>query len=223
MQAKYKISDENLKLREYGRNVQMMVAYAKGLTDDGERNVLCHEIVRIMGNINPAIKEAQDHQQKLWDHFYHLTDYNIDIESDFDIPEKGALFTRPPDKMPYNNRRSRFRQYGHNIELMAEQAVAMNDEDRKLALVTMILNIMKMHLKGLEKDSNAEIIVTDHLRTISKGGLDYQPGDIKFHKFNAHAISHQHQQQTHQQQNAHRGKKNRNHGGGNKKNYKRRR
>ncbi len=188
MAIKYKISDEELKLREYGRNVQMMVDYAKSLKNDVERNVLCREIVRIMGNINPGLKDSPDYLQKLWDHFYHLAEYDIDIDSEYSIPDQPTLFSKAPSRMPYLSGRSRFRQYGRNIELMAEKAMEMNDMDRRHALVTMILNIMKMHLKGQEKDSNAEIIVCDHLRILSKGGLDFQPEEIEFYKFNALAI-----------------------------------
>lgn len=188
MAIKYKISDVELKLREYGRNVQMMVSYAKTLKDDVERNVLCREIIRIMGNINPTLKESPDFAQKLWDHFYHLAEYQIDVDSEYAIPEADTIFTKAKTRMPYASGRSRFRQYGRNIELMSEKALEMNDMDRRHALVTMILNIMKMHLKGQEKDSNAEIIVCDHLRILSKGGLDFQPEQIKFHKFNTLAI-----------------------------------
>lgn len=186
---KYKISDKQLDLREYGRNVQMMVAYAKTMKDDVERNVLCREIVRIMGNMNPGLKESPDYMQKLWDHFYHLAEYEIDVESEYPIPATGTIFTRPPERMAYMSGRSRFRQYGRNIELMAEKAMEMNDPHRKNALVTMILNIMKMQLKGSEKDSNAEIIVCDHLRTLSKGELDVRPEEIGFQKFNALALA----------------------------------
>lgn len=187
MTSRYKISSDPLDLREYGRNVQMMVKYAKALEDRNERNVLSHEIVRIMSGMNESLKDSPDQVQKVWDHFYHLADYDIDIDSEYPIPEAQSIFTRPESRMPYNNKRSRFRQYGRNVELMADQALAMTDMDRRLALVTMILNIMKMHLKGQEKDSNAEIIVCDHLRVMTKNGLDYHPDQIGFHKFNQFA------------------------------------
>lgn len=186
----YKITNENLDLREYGRNVQMMVAYCKTLENRDERNVLSREIVRIMSNMNPILRESPDFLRKLWDHFYHLAEYDIDIDSDFSIPSPEALFSRPPARMAYQNKRARFRQYGRNIELMATEAIAMEDEDRAKALVDLILNIMKMALKGLEKDANAELIVCEHLRIVTKGKLDYKPDQIKFHKFNAHAPLH---------------------------------
>lgn len=181
---KYKISDEQVKLREYGRNVQEMVKYCKILPDDHERNVLAREIIRIMANMNPNLGDGADYQAKLWDHFYHLADYDIDVDSDFAIPEPGEVFSRPTERMVYHNKRSRYRQYGQNIELMAEAAMDITDDpDRKHALVTMTLNIMKMHLKGVEKDSNAEAIVCEHMRVLTKGELTYSPDDIRFQRY----------------------------------------
>lgn len=184
----YSIYPEQMKLREYGRNVQMMVDYCRTLPDRDERNALTKEIIRIMSYMIPQQREGEDHTRKLWDHFYHLAEYDIDIDSEFDMPERDTIFTRPKERMAYLTRRSRFRQYGQNIELMAEVAIDMeDDEERKHALVTLILNIMKTQLKNGsgEKDSNAEATVCEHLKVLTKGKLTYQPEEIKFHKFSS--------------------------------------
>ncbi|MBK9450686.1 MAG: DUF4290 domain-containing protein [Bacteroidetes bacterium] len=182
---KYKISDEPMKLREFGRNVQMMLDYCKTLPDREERNALARTIVRIMAHINPSVTEEADYQQKLWDHLMLLADYDLDadIPAEFTRAEESRRFTRPKTRMEYRTHRSRFLQYGHNVELLAEQAYKMEDEEEKMALVALILNVMKMQIKGAEKDINAELIVCEHLKTLSKGRLDYQPEDVRFHKY----------------------------------------
>lgn len=183
--TKYKISDETMKLREFGRNVQMMVNYCKRLPDIEERNALARSIVRIMANINPVVQQEADYEQKLWDHVMHLADYDLDIDfpSEFTRAEQSARQSKPSQRMVYSYGRPRFHQYGRNVELMAEVAMRSEDEEEKMALVTLILNIMKMQIKGAEKDSNAELIVCEHLRMLSKGKLDFQPEDVRFHKF----------------------------------------
>jgi hypothetical protein len=175
-----------MKLREYGRNIQMMVDYCRKLPDRDERNALAKEIVRIMSYMIPTPREGEDYQQKLWDHFYHLAEFDIDVDGEFPMPEANSIFTRPKERMPYQTRRARFKQYGLAVELMAEEAATITDDgDRKLALVTLILNIMKVQLRGgsNEKDSNAEATVCEHLRIMSKAQLEYKPEEIKFHKF----------------------------------------
>ncbi|HHG86623.1 MAG TPA: DUF4290 domain-containing protein [Bacteroidetes bacterium] len=180
---KYKITNEILKLREYGRNVQEMVKYAKTLEDPIERNVLSREIVRIMSNMNPQLRDGPDYQQKLWDHFFYLAEYEIEVDTDFPMPEPELLFSKAPERMPYNTKRSRFRQYGQNVELMAEQAIGMEEGEERSALIFLTLNIMKMQLKGREKDSNAEATVCEHLKIMTKGKLAFTPDQILFNKY----------------------------------------
>jgi hypothetical protein len=182
---KYKISEETMKLREFGRNVQMMLNYCKQLEDRDERNALARSIVRIMANINPIVQQEADYEQKLWDHLLHLADYELDIDmpAEFTRAVQTARNTRPTRRMEYTTGRARFHQYGRNVELMAEEAVKMVDPDEKIALVALILNIMKMQIKGAEKDTNAELIVCEHLKMLSKSKLDYQPEDVRFHKY----------------------------------------
>lgn len=198
---KYKISNEPLKLREYGRNVQMMVNYCKTLESEHERNTLCREIIRIMSSMNPSTSSnSQDHAQKMWDHFFHLAEFDIDIDAEYPMPEPETMFSRPPERMPYNNVRSRFRQYGRNVELMTEEALRMEDEDRRNSLIALIANIMKMQIKSSEKDSNAELTVLEHLRVLSKGQIDLQQDEVHFHKFSSQQQhQHQHQSQSRQQ------------------------
>jgi Domain of unknown function (DUF4290) len=182
---KYKISDEPMKLREFGRNVQMMLNYCKKLDEREERNALARSIVRIMANINPIVQQEENYEQKLWDHLMHLANYELDV----DIPGEftRAVHTprafRPTRRMEYTTGRARFHQYGRNVELMAEESYKMTDEDEKMALIALILNIMKMQIKGAEKDINAELIVCEHLKMLSKGKLDFQPEDVRFHKY----------------------------------------
>jgi hypothetical protein len=186
----YKISEEPMKLREFGRNVQMMVDYCKTLDDRNERNALARTVVKIMANINPSVREEADYEQKLWDHLMLLAEYEIDIDvpSEFTRADRTAAFTRPTRRMDYHQRVSRFKQYGLNVEMMAEVAIKTFDEEEKAALVSLILNIMKMQIKGAEKDNNAELIVCEHLKMMSKGKLDYQPEDVRFHKYGRETV-----------------------------------
>jgi hypothetical protein len=185
MSMKYKISDEPMKLREFGRNVQMMLNYCKKLEDRDERNALARSIVRIMANINPIVQQEADYEQKLWDHLMHLANYELDVDfpAEFTRAVETPRNIRPTRRMEYGTGRARFHQYGRNVELMSEVAVKMEDEEEKLALVALILNIMKMQIKGAEKDTNAELIVCEHLKMMTRGKLEFQPEDVRFHKY----------------------------------------
>lgn len=183
MEHNYHTPSEPLQLREYGRNIQNMVAYCKELADREERTALAHEIVRIMGNIHPSVKENPEYERVLWDHFYFLAGYDIDIDSDFEMGEpQEQMVSRPEEVMEYSNHKSRFRQYGHNVEMMVKEALEMEDEDRKFALVNLVANIMKMQLRSNDRDSTNELTVLEHLKVMTKGELTYQPEDITWFK-----------------------------------------
>lgn len=198
----YKVSNTPLKLREYGRNIQMMVEQAKLIDNDEIRNVLVHEIVRIMTNLNPQWKDIQDYRQKVWDHLYYLADFNINVDSDFPMPDPETFKSRPVESMGYHMGKPRFRQYGKNVDLMIEKAVEMEDGPEKDALITLIANIMRMHLKYEDRDTNAGPVVVEHMKVISGGKIDVHADDIRFYK-----IKPQPPQQQQQHHNQKKGKK----------------
>ena len=182
MQSKYGNTKSLLKLKEYGRNVQEMIEYCKTIEDDVVRNALAHEIVRIMSNISPNAKDMPDYRQKLWDHFFHIADYNIKVDSEFPMPEPKDKFITPSTRMAYTEGKPRYRQYGRNVELMIQEALKMEDNAERMALVNLIANIMRQHLRDSDRDSNAELTILEHMRLLSKGELNYQREDIRFYQ-----------------------------------------
>ena len=178
MSIKYNVSDAPLKLREYGRNIQMMVDQARVMDDDDMRNALVHEIVRIMINVNPQWKDIPDYQRKVWDHFYFLADFNIKVDSEFPMPLPEEVHSKPVESMPYHDGKPRFRQYGKNVDLMIKEAVIMEPSRKRDALVNLIANIMRMHLKHEDREANAQETIPQHLKILSKGDIDIHPDDI---------------------------------------------
>ena len=59
---------------EYGRNIQNMVEYCKGLTDRDERNRCAHEIVRAMAALVPEKEQGIGRETIYWDHPAILAD-----------------------------------------------------------------------------------------------------------------------------------------------------
>jgi hypothetical protein len=53
-------------LKEYGRNVQNLVAHIKKIEDKEKRSEMARTLVELMKLINPAAKETQETAQKLW-------------------------------------------------------------------------------------------------------------------------------------------------------------
>ncbi|MEL6672286.1 MAG: DUF4290 domain-containing protein [Bacteroidota bacterium] len=177
----YYISESRLKLREYGRNVQSMIEYAKTLEDKEFKTAVVHEIVRIMSNLKPSIKDIPDYKQKLWDYIYLVADYDLDVDSPYPVPTRESKETIIEEHMPYYKGRPRYRQYGKNLELMIEEAIKMEDEEKKKTYINQIANTMRLFLRNQDKDIG-ETVIVEHIRDLSDGRLEVNPDELVMHK-----------------------------------------
>jgi Domain of unknown function (DUF4290) len=179
---KYYTAEAPLKLKEYGRTIQNMVEYAKTLTNRNERNALIRDTVRMMALLNPNLKENPDYKQKLWDDLFFLANFDLDVDSEYPMPLPENAHARPKKRMDYYGGNSRFRQYGRTIELMVEKAILIQDMNERKALVTIICNMMKVNIKGIDRDGPVEETVLQHLNVLSNGKLRYSIDEINFSK-----------------------------------------
>jgi hypothetical protein len=175
---KYKIADTELKLKEYGRNVQSMVEYAKTVEDRDKRNRLAHEIVQIMSNLNPNVKELPDYKLKLWDHLFVISNFELDVDSPFPIPEPEKVLGRPKERMAYYEGRPHYRQYGWNVELMIRAAVEMEHGPERDEYINQIANTMKLFLVSMNRDSIPESVIADQMNELSGGKLKVKGDDL---------------------------------------------
>jgi hypothetical protein len=178
---KYKISETPLKLKEYGRNIQSMVEYAKTIEDKEKRTRVIHTIIRIMGNLNPSIKENPDYKQKLWDHVHLIGEFSLDVNSPYPVPSPEDLINKTPPKMSYFQRKPKFKQYGLNIDLMVDNAIAMPESERKNAYINFIANTMKQFLQSQNRGT-PEDLIAKHIGEISEGKIKVKPEDIVLSK-----------------------------------------
>ena len=186
----YYISDTPLRLREFGRNIQAMVEYAKTIEDKDQRTRVANEIIRIMSNLKPAIKEVPDFKQKLWDAIFMISDYDFDVEAPFDMPLPPE--NRPKDKehMPYYKAKPRYKQYGVNVQLMVHKAVAMEDSPEKTAYLNLIANAMRQFLRTGDRDSTPEEIIAGQMEEMSGGKLKVDPLGLTITRQHHHHHNH---------------------------------
>ena len=177
----YPHKESPLLLREYGRNVQMMIAHAKTVEDKEERTAVVHEIARIMASFNPQLKKQPGFQQKIWDHVFEIADYDLDIDTEFEVPTASQKRSRRVERLPYSNNSLKFRQYGRTIESMVDKALELEEGEEKHELLTVIVNMMKTCVHSTDRDGAAELTVMEHLKTMTKGKLSLNPDDFRFY------------------------------------------
>jgi hypothetical protein len=166
----YNSTRNKLIIAEYGRNVQKMIEYAVSVEDREKRNQLSKGIIRVMGQINPHLRDVADFTHKLWDHLFIISDFKLDVDSPYPIPSREILNIKP-EKLPYSDRKFAFRHYGRNIELMIEKATSMEEGPAKERAVQIIANHLKKSYLTWNRDSVDDEVIVEHLKLMSKGEL----------------------------------------------------
>ncbi|TCK64889.1 uncharacterized protein DUF4290 [Winogradskyella wandonensis] len=167
----YNTEREHLIIPEYGRHLQKMINHAKSRETKEERNKLAKAIISVMGNLQPHLRDVPDFQHKLWDQLFIMADFDIDVDSPYDKPEREVIQARPePLKYPQNHPKYRF--YGNNIKTMIDVAITWDEGEMKEALVYTIANHMKKCFLNWNKDTVEDSVIYDHLYELSNGKLN---------------------------------------------------
>jgi hypothetical protein len=123
-----------------------------------------------MGNLNPHLRDVPDFQHKLWDQFFIMANFDIDVESPFEKPQK-ELLDMKPEKLPYPQNFPKYRFYGNNIKRMIDVATGWEEGELKDVLVFTIANHMKKNFLSWNKDTVEDVVILAHLDELSGGKL----------------------------------------------------
>ena len=82
----YNAERPHLIIPEYGRHLQKMINYAKGLPTFEERNKVAKAIISVMGNLQPHLRDVPDFQHKLWDQLFIISNFELDADSPYPKP-----------------------------------------------------------------------------------------------------------------------------------------
>lgn len=174
MEYDYNTRRNKLVLPEYGRNIQKMVDHILSIEDRDERNRAAKSIIAVMGNLNPHLRDVNDFKHKLWDHLAIISEFKIDIDAPYELLTPEVLEEKP-NKIPYDQKRIRYKHYGHSIKLMIDKAVEMEEGEEKSDLMKMIANHMKKSFLTWNREAvdNKEIFAD--FKTLSGGKLELDP------------------------------------------------
>ena len=166
----YNTQRGKLLISEYGRNVQKMVEMALAIEDRENRTKAAHNIVNVMALLNPQVREIADFKQKLWDHLFIISDFKIDVDSPYPIPEK-SKYNERPKPLAYPTSNIRYKYYGKVMEDMIRKIADLPDGPAKDQIVHNLANFMKMSYLTWNKDSVDDSTIVNHLNELSGGKL----------------------------------------------------
>jgi hypothetical protein len=156
---------------EYGRHLQKLIEQATLIEDRAERNKAARYIIKVMGGLNPHLRDVPDFQHKLWDQIFIMSDFKLDVDSPYPIPNKEMLHLTP-ERLAYPQKNPKYRFYGNNIKFMIEVANSWEDSEIKSALIKVIANHMKKSYLSWNKDAVEDFVIFEHLYELSNGKIN---------------------------------------------------
>ncbi|MBS9523974.1 DUF4290 domain-containing protein [Litoribacter ruber] len=163
-------------LKEYGKNIQKLVDYVQTVPDKQKRTDYAYTLVDLMKQLNPQLKSESD--QKLWDDLYIMSNFELDVDAPFPMPEKELLGKRP-QMIGYPEGEVKYKHYGRNIEKLIEKAIEIEDDEEQEAAIIFIGQLMRSFHSTWNKENFDDGIILDDIKTLSKGRLHIDLEKVK--------------------------------------------
>lgn len=170
-ELEYNAERSHLMIPEYGRHLQKLINQATAIEDKEERNKAARYIIKVMGSLNPHLRDVPDFQHKLWDQLFIMSNFELDVESPYPIPTRDVINLKP-ERLDYPQKNPKYRYYGNNIKYMIDVANSWEEGELKSALVKVIANHMKKSYLSWNKDTVDDQAIFNHLFELSGGKLD---------------------------------------------------
>jgi len=174
----YNTEEPKMVIPEYGRNVQKMIDHAITIEDKKERKKCADAIIRVMGQINPHFIDNEDLKQKLWTHLFIMSDFKIDVESPYPIPDK-ETFNSNPEQVPYPKNNIKYGHYGKIMEDLILAAVKYPEGEAKKNLIKHIANLLKTSYLLWNRDTVNDIVIIKNLEELSNGALTITADELR--------------------------------------------
>ena len=123
----YNTKAKKLIISEYGRSFQVMVEHVLAIDDKDKRLKMAEALISVMEILNPTVKDQADYKNKLWDHLYIISDYKLDVDGPYPMPEIAKIAQRP-EKIEYPSQPIKFRFYGRNLQFILKSFGFFHDQ-----------------------------------------------------------------------------------------------
>lgn len=168
----YNTERNYLGMKEYGRHVQKMVEYLLTIEDREKRQEQAQYVIELMGFVNPHLKNVEDFRHKLWDHLFFISDFKLDVDSPYPIPQK-ETYKQKPDPLPYPKRHPKYAHLGKNLEVVIDKALKEEDPEKKAGFAHAIAYYMKLAYSNWHKELVHDDTIRTELNSITGGQLEF--------------------------------------------------
>jgi hypothetical protein len=165
-------------LKEYGKNIQKIVDWILTIEDREQRTRYAYTCVELMRQLNPGVRDTEEHTTKLWDHLFIMSNFKLDVDTPHPMPDI-AVLGRKPESVPYNHNNLKYKHYGKNINLLIEQAVLKTDPEERETAIIYLGRLMKRLYSTWNKENVDDEVIVEHLSELSKKQLTIDIDRVK--------------------------------------------
>lgn len=169
----YNTARPKMLLPEYGRNVQNMISHAMEIEDREERNRAAQAIIEVMGQLNPHLRDVDDYRHKLWTHLFIMSDFKLDVDSPYEIPERESLEEKPTT-MRYPKSKIRYGHFGQYTEKILRDSKNVTDKRETDYLSSVMGNFMKKQFLKHNNTAVENTVIAEKLDELSEGNLSLE-------------------------------------------------
>jgi len=167
----YNTGKEPIIVREFGRNFQKMILFAKDVPGREQRQSAIERIVDLILEMYPVNnRNIEDYKIKIWSHILQICEYELDVDIPENIPARKEKIK--PETVPYSSGRIKLKHYGKGIERLIDKASEMEDDERRTELIRVIGAFMKMCYKNWNRDNASDDVVAQEMRMLSRGRIN---------------------------------------------------
>ena len=178
----YNVSEPQLVLPEYGRNIQKLIDHCVMIENREERTKCAFAIADVMAHLFPSVVGEGGDRQKIWDHINIMSRFELDIDFPYDVVTPDQL--KPSHaKIPYNNTLTRYRFYGNNLQSMIRNVAEMENCVEKDQLIFLLANQMKKLLLMNNIENATDQKVFEDIANISEGKILIDPANYRLNEY----------------------------------------
>lgn len=168
----YNTSRNHLEVKEYGRHIQKMIEYVLTIEDREKRNMQAKAVIELMGFLNPHLKNVEDFRHMLWDHLFVISNFKLDVDSPYPIPQK-ETYKGKPAPLKYPRRYPRYSHLGKNLEIVIDKALKEENPEKKAGFANAIAYYMKLSYSNWHKELVHDDAIRSELDSITGGELEF--------------------------------------------------
>jgi len=167
----YNTQEESITLKEYGRNIQNIAMQVVAIEDDEKRKAAALNMVELMKQLNPSLKESPEYGQKIWNDVNIITGYNLNVQHPrYETPLKHEKDAKP-QTVGYPVTRIKYKHYGHNLELLIDEASELEEGEEKENAKIYLARLMKRFFESWNKNIVDDEVIVDQLKALSRRKL----------------------------------------------------